>query len=261
MNLALSTILLFTLLLPGIFFRRFYYAEEFSKEYFKETFLEVFLSALIPSIFFQVTWYFITGWLGFTVDLVWLGDLVSSTPNAESFRHIQEHATSIVIYNGTMWVAAVLAGYLFRQVVRVRKWDRKYKHFRFQNAWHYILKGEVFDFERATIDLERDTVENIEVVFVDAVVSTSDGSIIYDGILVDYELSPDGGLETISLKEVNRRYLKNDPHLDQVVNPNRRYHVPGHMLILKYSEVVNLNFTYYRLVKKEDGSYDTIPVR
>jgi len=78
MNLALSTFVLFILLLPGIFFRKFYYSEEFSKEYFKQTFLEVFLSAFVPSILFQTVWFFAVRSLGFQIDLQIFGNLLST---------------------------------------------------------------------------------------------------------------------------------------------------------------------------------------
>lgn len=164
-------------------------------------------------------------------------------------------------------------GHLSKQIVRLRIWDRRRKVFRFQNSWHYILKGEFFDFPRAAYDLEVDKVEDIEMVFVDALVNTNDGTVIYDGILVDYELSSDGGLETITFKESERRFLKNDSCeqkcecsqgevVDSAVTGNKKnyYKIPGHLLILKYSEILNLNFTYYKITKDVDNNYDVIQV-
>jgi hypothetical protein len=134
----------------------------------------------------------------------------------------------------------------------LNKWDRRYKDLRFQNSWHYILKGEFFDFPRSAYDLEEDTVEAIELVYVDVLIKTDEGTIIYDGILVDYELSKDGGLDNISLKEVQRRYLKDDPGNENIwPSKSKYYEIPGHILILKYSEIINLNFSYYKIVYDE----------
>ena len=83
--------------------------------------------------------------------------------------------------------------------MRNKKLDRTFKFFRFQNSWHYILKGELFDFPRAEIVLERDTVEDIELVFVDAVLEINGDAYLYDGILVDYELTRKIHLESNNL--------------------------------------------------------------
>ena len=154
-----------------------------------------------------------------------------------------------------MFSVAAFAGYLFRKVVRFYNWDRRKKIFRFQNSWHYILNGEFYDFPRANISLKKDTVQDIEFVFVDALIETNDGSYIYDGILVDYELSGDGGLETITLAESERRKLLDDKKTEEEYSKSHYYSIDGHILLLKYSEIKNLNFTYYTLDENTDGSF------
>lgn len=254
MNIAFSTILLFIFLLPGLSFRRFYYSDEFSKEYFKQTFLEVFLTAFVPSIILQTLWYYLVQLIGYQVDLILIGKIITNSVTSEYLLSLKNDFDEVVLYNLTLFLFSAAFGYYSKKGIRVRKLDRKYKMFRFQNAWHYILKGEFFDFPRAAFDLEQDDVEDIEVVFIDAVVETTEGSIIYDGLLVDYELSNKGGLDTISLKEVNRRYLKADSQNTEEKNPNRYYNIPGHILVLKYEEILNLNFSYYKLRTDEHGT-------
>ena len=251
MSIALSTLVLFFLLIPGILFRRFYYTEEFSGEYFKETLFAVFIATILPSLFFQFAWFFITKALGYQIDLYVLGDIVSSSPSRESFENLQDNSTKILIYNISMFSVAGFSGYLLKQIVRSRRLDRKFKFFRFQNSWHYILQGEFFDFPRAEINLKIDTVEDIEFVFVDAVVVISGDPYLYDGILVDYELSKNGGLETISLSNSKRRKLSDDSGMTKAGkkkdNNAKYYPINGHILILKYDELKNLNFTYLTL--------------
>ncbi|UOY06520.1 hypothetical protein L0P88_21675 [Muricauda sp. SCSIO 64092] len=251
MNIALSTLVLFFFLIPGIVFRRFYYSEEFSREYFRETFFAVFIATILPSLFFQILWFYLVKLFGENVDLFVFGDIVSAKPSRASFINIEQNAVKILIYNATMFITAGFTGFLTKQIVRNQKWDRTRKFFRFQNSWHYILKGEFFDFPRADITLERDTVEDIEFVFVDAVIEINNASYIYDGILVDYELSQDGGLDTISLTNAQRRNLKDDAEVSDEgktkENLSNYYPIDGHILVLKYSEIKNLNFTYYTL--------------
>ncbi|MEM8937920.1 MAG: hypothetical protein AAGC64_01080 [Bacteroidota bacterium] len=256
MSIALSTLILFFLLIPGIAFRRFYYSEEFSREYFRETFFAVFIATIIPSLFFQLLWYYFARWFGHDVDLFVFGDLVSSNPSKSTFKNIENNALKILLYNSSMFVTSGFSGYLLKQIVRNRRWDRTYKFFRFQNSWHYILKGEFFDFPRAEIILERDTVEDIEFVFVDVVTEINNETLIYDGVLVDYELSRDGGLDTISITNAQRRSIKDDSEISKggkkKDNRSKYYPIEGHILVLKYCEIKNLNFSYYTLDLNKD---------
>ena len=171
MSIALSTLILFFLLVPGIVFRRFYYSEEFSRQYFKETFFGVFTATILPSLFFHVLWYFISPLIGYAVDLNVFGDIISAKPDDSSFNNIAENSINIVVYNLSMFTVAGFSGYFIKKLIRLWRWDRRFKLFRFQNAWHYVLKGEIFDFPRAEIALARDSVEDIELVFVDAIVA------------------------------------------------------------------------------------------
>lgn len=257
MSIALSTLVLFFLLVPGLLFRRFYYSEEFSKEYFKETFFGVFISTILPSLFFHFLWYFIVKIFGQKVNLFVLGDIVSQQPSSFSFQNLQENAINIMLYNLTMFFVAALAGYLLKKIVRREKWDRLYKFFRFQNSWHYILKGEFFDFPRADITLDVDTVEDIELVFIDAVIEINGNSYLYDGILVDYELNGNNGLETVSLTNAQRRKLNDDSIIskkgNKKDNSKKYYPIGGHLIVLKYSELKNLNFTYLTLDNHGDS--------
>lgn len=251
MSIALSTLVLFFLLIPGVLFRRLYYTEEFSRQYFKETFSAVFIATIVPSLLFQVIWYFLAKSLGFEVDLTILGDLVSREPKTGTFENIMVNSSNILWYNLSMFVVAGLSGYLLKKVVRSYHLDRSFKFFRFQNSWHYILKGEFFDFPRAQFTLVQDNVEDIEFVFVDAIVEIAGNSYLYDGILVDYNLSSDGGLETISLSNTKRRKLSDDSQINsegkKEDNSNKYYPITGHILVLKYNEIKNLNFKYLRL--------------
>ena len=155
------------------------------------------------------------------------------------------------IYFLTIISVSALAGY-----ARNNKYDRYYKLFRFQNKWHYILYGEFFDFPRANFNLNTDQVENIEAMFVDAVSNIGDESYIYNGFLVDYELSKNGGLETITLKSTQRRKISEDSKVlssGKLDNSKNFYPIDGHIVLLKYSEIINLNFSYYKLEEVDDG--------
>lgn len=139
MNIALSTVVLFILLIPGLLFRRFYYTEEFSKEYFKQTFFGTFVSAFIPSLLFHALWYYLANCFGHSIDLSVLGNVLSGRNSDVVFSTIESSFGRIVWYNGSIAVAAGLAGFFSKKSIRSWKLDRTFKLFRFQNSWHYYV--------------------------------------------------------------------------------------------------------------------------
>ena len=257
MNIPLSGFILFVFLIPGIVYRRLYYSEEFSKQFFKVSLFAVFISTILPSLLFQTIWYFGCQFFGYEVKIELFGNLISTKPNSAIFENLEEYAAPIVFYHVSMIAIAAFSGFFLRKIIRYYKLDRKWKILRFQNKWHYILKGEFYDFPRANVNLENDDVDNIEFVFVDALIETSDCTYIFDGFLVDYELSSDGGLETITLAEVERRKLSDDILVSSDNDDTRSpyYDIEGHILLIKYSETKNLNFTYYTLELNESNEY------
>ncbi len=261
MSLAFSTIVLFILLLPGIAFRRLYYSEEFSQQYFRENFFLVFTATVVPSLVFQLAGYWIASWFSPPADLTVLAGLVSGGEEAiAALGNVERHLGRIVCHQAVVIGLAGLLGYQSRKAIRALKWDRKYKLFRYQNSWHYILRGEIFDFPRADIDLLHDRVEEIEIVFVSAIQDTAAGTYLYDGILVDYQLTRSGGLLTLSLKAAKRRNLQDDAPTGTPNDPDERYYpIRGNLLMLKYAELKNLNFTYYKLETVSEEPRLTIP--
>jgi hypothetical protein len=83
MNIALSSALIFFILIPGIVFRKFYYSAEFSQQYFKQSFFEVFLASFIPSVLLHVLWSWMITWFGYHVDLKIVLGLLTQSPVSE----------------------------------------------------------------------------------------------------------------------------------------------------------------------------------
>ena len=86
-------------------------------------------------------------------------------------------------------------------------------------------------------------------------VKSDQGTIIYTGILADYVLSKDGGIDRIYLTNVKRRYLRDDklnqPHSNDD-GDERYYYLPGQFFIVPYSQVINLHITYYKIEVTDD---------
>jgi hypothetical protein len=266
MNIAVSTVVIFLFLVPGILFRKFYYSDEFSAQYFKESFLGIVLSSFLPSLVIQYIWSaFVQNCLGQSIDLSVVFDLLASSPiKDETVQNIQKNGGRIFWYNTSMFVGASFGGWLSRFLIRSWKLDRRHALLRFKNHWHYILSGEFFDIPRSAFDLIEDEVVDIEVIYVDALVETKEGTVLYDGILVNHELTSGGdGLDYIVLRDVERRFLKDDSRSETLLQQDVRatedspyYSIPGHILILPYSSILNLNITYYRIEELSDQDGD-----
>jgi hypothetical protein len=258
MNIALATLTLLIILYPGFLFRRFYYTEEFSKEYFKQSVTDLIFSSIVPGFLLHFLGYlfFLKGRT--EIDVVTVGTLLSGTSDpakvTEAFKAIYHKAPHIISYFVAVCVVGMLAGLLAKLVVRNLKLDRKYKLFRFQNEWHYIFSGEILDFPKVP-----GKADEVDFSYIDALVKTDEGTVIYSGLLAEYILSKDGGIDRLYLTEVKRRFLKDDiiPNADDVPEnveadqDKRYYYLPGQFFIIPYSHVINLHITYYKVTVNE----------
>lgn len=242
MNIALATIALFVLLTPGFLFRRFYYSEEFSKEYFKQSYLEQFFSSIIPSTLLHLFCYSFFVLPKHEINLEVVGTLLSGSDDAiritNAFNTIYNECKAITGYFLSTYIVGGLTGYFGKKIIRFTKLDRKVKLFRFQNEWHYLFSGEILDFPRVS-----GKSEDIDFSYVDVLVKSDEGSIIYMGILSDYILSRDGGLDRIYLREVKRRYLRDDNH----TKDETYYQLPGEFFVISSSQIINIHITYYKV--------------
>lgn len=271
MNLAITTVVVFLLLVPGILFRRFYYSDEFSHQYFKQSFFEVVLSSFLPTTILHSLWSMGAMHLGYEINLPVLFKLVgSSAVPDDAINNVVHNCRNIILYNSSLFAISALSGWSARLWVRELGFDRRFPTLTFRNHWHYLLSGEFFEMPRAAFDLDEDNVRDIELIYVDALMTTSVGSVLYDGVLVNYQLIPDGsGIEYIVISDVQRRYLKDDPKGDKYSNyeeillsavPDEEqngvddtyYDIPGHIMILPYSEIINLNITFYKIDVESD---------
>ncbi len=105
----------------------------------------------------------------------------------------------------------------------------------------------------------------IELIQVDALINSSEGNFIYSGILENFFLSKDNGLDRIYLSNVYRRRLKDDldadvPNVGYLARhqDTRYYSMPGYLFVATYDKIINMNITYYtdllRLISESQGA-------
>ena len=100
-------------------------------------------------------------------------------------------------------------------------------------------------FQRSQIELINDTIKDIDITFIDALLTLGEHSYIYTGILVDYELSSDGGLELLYIKNAQRKFISEE-------NSTEYKDIDGHIIILKYDNIVNLNLSFIQATELDN---------
>ncbi|WP_425077297.1 hypothetical protein [Psychroserpens sp. S379A] len=283
MNLTLGFIAFFiSIIIPGILFRRFFFYGEFSKQFnTKDPVLHSIFLGIIPGIVVQLISFIIYNLsLGFDssfLDVFTIfRDITSDGSNGtqEATKNfINNHIITFFLYSIFVFALASFLGWISSRIIRVRKWDKKFKLFRFKNQWYYIFSGEVLNmkkFQEAHLvsfknnkGKEQDTL----MTYADILVSVSDQNDrkeLYTGYVVDYDLKSDdiSQLDKIYLIDTHR-YKKKDKVYDdkgKEVKPKKdknptqsrnRLKVPGDIFVLNAKNIVNLNLTYIPSVKKK----------
>jgi hypothetical protein len=235
-NVTITSILLIVLLVvPGVFFKRFYFQGSFSKQFGFGLFADRLITSIFWGILIQIlTFIIFSRVFDFTYENV-------KKPIADFYlKLLEKKIPELTIYNlkylfgyllSSVFVGSIL-GWLFHSLVRLLKIDIKFPVFRFANQWHYYFKGEILQ----STDFKRYNEGKWLSTTVDALIENGDGTNkLISGFLTQYMLSSKSGeLETIYLTEA-RRFSK---------SKNEFVEIPGHCLIIPYSKVIDLNVRY-----------------
>jgi len=263
MNLVFGSLFLFILISPGLLFRFSYLQGSYAKLAFKVSAVDEILWALIPALILHLNaiWW-IENVVNTPVNLDVIYQLV--TAKDTDLTIVKQSLLSFLFYITILIGLGILFGLLTRLTVRKLRLDLHWKFLRFGNEWYYLLSGEMLNVEERTqgqtwladsFGFLKNSLQpkvQVELIQIDAVVKSSEGDLIYSGILKDYFLSKDNGLDRIYLTNVYRRVFKNDLD-DDDRNPGfmardtdeRYYAMPGDFFVLTYDKIQNLNITYY----------------
>lgn len=281
MNLTLGFIAFFiAIVIPGILFRRFFFYGEFSKQFnTKDPVLHSIFFSIIPGIVIQLVCFTIyAATLGFdirfsdifTIFRDFTSDSAQDTDQVTQ-NFINNDITTFFIYTVCVFAFAALIGFALSRFIRIRKWDMKYKLFRFQNQWYYVFSGEVLnmkkfeDAHRYSLNNNKTFEQDTFMTYADILLSVSaDKKELYTGYVVDYDLMSDDitQLDKIYLIDTHRykrKEIKHDENGDEIIDPNEentsksrnRIKVPGDIFVLNARNIVNLNLTYVPSSKKK----------
>lgn len=246
MNVALPTLILFVILLPGFIFRSgLKRAERTSIDF--SPFGRVVAEAVLWAVLLHLAW------LAFSYSLfsrhfepVVFMNLLSSVPanQASAAQQVGIEFQPIAAYCISLLIASFLIPVAVRSAISRFRLDREGAPlsivFRFHDApWYYLLTGADFSED-----------EQPDLVFISAIVEVAKEAVLYVGILDDFYFDSEGQLDRLILQQVLRRPLSKDKSVDQNgTRPGneRFYPVDGDNFVLRYSEAITLNVQYVKL--------------
>lgn len=241
MSLAVLTLTIIFILAPGLAFRAAYFSGSFSLRYVKTSFTDVLIASIIPGILIHVALFSIAVKPYYNIDARIIGVLISGvTDGAEiksAFSKLYYNAKEVFLYLSSAALSGVLLGFVSRTVIRGLRLDRKFVLLRYENEWHYLFTGEILDFPG-----QAGRPEDVDFVYIDALVDCHEGSMLYSGILAEHFLGKDGSLDKIYLSDTRRRSLKENGK-----EGTEYYSMPGDLFVIPYNKIINMHITYYAL--------------
>jgi len=246
MNLALGVLIIFILCFPGIVFRTTYLRSRYSKRTINTTTVEEIFSSLIPALI--IHFLFILSFRIFTIDIEFqlLYNLLIGNNTAKDIDRLNLEIVPFFSYILLTSLIGYFSAWWFRRIVLRKKLYNKWPSLGIYNKWYYILRPEQLHNERISV-------------WLDLLVKSKDGLIIYRGFLRDFWLDREGGIKELHLEDVRRRLLAKDSDAftqnfnistneeEQLIEEvdKRYYYIPGELFILKYEDVKNINITYF----------------
>jgi hypothetical protein len=250
MNFLFTTVLVLLLVAPGLSFFRFYHAGRFSIRYSNLTITDQVFRSIVPGLLLQAFLIWVINYYrpnGYTIHLDLLGVLLLGAKEDRTvqitFRLLQANLGSTISYEVALMAVTAAVGWSTRKVVRHFKLDRRFRWFRYDNEWHYLLTGEILETSDVSAIIRLQEAKHIDFVVVDALVKLETGDMLYSGILAGYELASDGGLRTLYIHSAQRKQLTT-PQGEEVVS-GKYYPVEGDLLTLPYTQLLNLNLSYF----------------
>lgn len=237
MNIALSAVIIFILLFPPIAFYISYSFGNFPKAGPKFSFPDSVLATAIVSLFVHaIAISLIPNEIRFDILIKLLGGEIkaveSSMPNQTFSKSIQQFA----IYNFVILFLFTLLGRIARFIViRSSLNNGRNNLFRLNNRWWYLFNGYESD------------IESFDLLLLDAIVETKDGTMIYSGYLINYICNGED-LERIYLRDAVRKEFKVLDADGNVINQTGTpITIPGETFSIDYKNIINLNLRFLEL--------------
>jgi len=243
-NIAFTTLIILTLIVPGYVFWSVYNSGPFTRQVLPKNWTDDIARTFVWSLPFHLIGVTIVdhwvhaGLLKTDLNILLVFRLVSGnyeTHFSEIVRKFYINIHQVILYHVSLLLAAWFLGYALRRVVWDRQLDLKYPAlFGYRNQWMYTLTG------RGLVPLNQPG--EFVLPYLDALVEIGDKTRLYRGVFYDFSADQTGAPTAIFLIEARRgRFRKVEGQADEFYwQP-----IPGDFFVLKFSEIKNLNISYY----------------
>lgn len=251
-NIAFTTLVILIFSFPGYVLRASYYAGKFTSHVLPRNWTDDIARAILFSLPLHLVVLSFFEWLQhvgviqstLSFDVIFrvisgeYGDEFSST-----IANVYVNARYLMVYYLSILVLAAGLGYVLRKIVWNWKWDVRYPWlFRYKNEWLYTLLGRDVpvpsdpDYDGAKVYVRVEALTKIPIE------EGAGRARLYRGIVEGFTTEESGALRDILLTEVERGKFRKEPAKE------REFYwkavTPGNLMVLKYSELQNINITY-----------------
>ncbi len=244
MDIALSSLTIFLIILPGILYNRFFYDERQHLSDSERSWGALLVSSLLPGLMLQSLGVFILSNFPYLeLKLEVLGFLLAGCNEdkntAGTFSVIQNNFGKITLYFISINLLSIGIARAFRHFVLKNYIDTKFPQLFKYGKWYYYLAGR----KEKGSDFTK----------IDVLVNTETGTSLYSGFLVDFTLN-DNSIETLYLRNTIR-WVETKELDENGKTKKNHYVIPGKYFIIPGKEILNFNLTYLRIekVRKEKG--------
>lgn len=253
MNIALGAVFIFILLLPPLIF---YFGYTFGNDARPGSKFSLLDSLLLASIFSLIihalgtlcVHSFFSQEIRFDLLLKLVGGEIKDVENKISNSEFRQGVQNFALYNSAVNGLAFLLGIGARYwVKKFGDWGKDNELLRLKNNWWYLFTG--YNLPNGGSEQE------YECIFLDALVDTNSGSMLYSGILVGY-ICYGEELDRIYLSNAERRELRKKivntlGHTETIEAPGDAFGIEGELLSIPYSQIKNLNLRFIRIQGSE----------
>lgn len=230
-NIALSTIIyLLIFLLPGFLFRNFYHRSAHKKQFNNGNLFERFLTTLLLSIsiisLLLIIYKAVDYFFGFEVYQSISYSSIANIINTIGDNKLPEETEINELYLDFSTFFASL--YFFSAVTGFLSYfiNNELNIFKYSNYWENLFYG---------YNLRTNSNEKHAYTIADVLVENTSGNRLYRGRVEDYFITKENKLDTLILSNA-LRFKKNGSKVEEKK-------IPGHILCLKYENIININLT------------------
>lgn len=218
MNVAFSTLLILILLSPGFIVRYAFLKGPYSRKNFRPPIADDIFWSVIPAFFIQILALIFLQLIGKTLATKDIYLLLIGEKGID-FNTVNTNLIPFLLYSLILLLISYMIGASARFIVSKYNLDLKYNILKVNNEWYYLFSGKLIK-------------EDLDLIQLDILVSSDKGTTLYSGILEDYFLNKDGGIDRLYLIRVYR---------------DTKYEMPGDFFVIFGKDILNINLSYFRL--------------